>query len=101
MKLARIPHTYSSKWKMSSTTLVLRFISTICPPITTCAQSGGGGGSRRSRSGGPPPVVVSQRDLTGPTSIEAVNEQLGLRLEPQIGAIQFLVIDYVEEPSAN
>jgi len=47
------------------------------------------------------PGVVSQRDLTGPTSIEAIKEQLGLRLEPQIGPIQFLVIDYVEEPSAN
>jgi bla regulator protein blaR1 len=52
-------------------------------------------------NGSSPPGVVSQRDLTGPTSIEAVKEQLGLRLEPQTGPIQFLVIDYVEEPSAN
>jgi uncharacterized protein (TIGR03435 family) len=47
------------------------------------------------------PGVVSQRDLTGPTSIEAIKEQLGLGLEPQIGPLQFLVIDYVEEPSEN
>ena len=52
-------------------------------------------------NGSSPPGVVSQRDLTGPTSIEAIKEQLGLRLEPQTGPIQFLVIDYVEEPSAN
>ena len=52
-------------------------------------------------NGSSPPGVVSHRDLTGPTSIEAVKEQLGLRLEPQTGAIQLLIIDYVEEPSAN
>jgi uncharacterized protein (TIGR03435 family) len=45
--------------------------------------------------------AVAHRDLTGPTFIEAVNEQLGLKLEPQTGAIEFLVVDYVEEPSAN
>jgi uncharacterized protein (TIGR03435 family) len=52
-------------------------------------------------NGSSPAGVVSQRDLTGPTSIEAIKEQLGLRLEPQIGPIQLLVVDYVEEPSAN
>ena len=37
---------------MSTTTLVLRFSRTMCPPMSTLAQSGGGGGKRRSRSSG-------------------------------------------------
>src|SRR5260370_3004139 len=41
-----------SKWKMSTTTFVLRLSRTRCPPITTWAQSGGGGGSCRSSSSG-------------------------------------------------
>src|SRR5262249_20425987 len=41
-----------SRWNMSSTILVLRFISTIWPPIATRSQSGGGGGSLRSSSTG-------------------------------------------------
>jgi uncharacterized protein (TIGR03435 family) len=49
-------------------------------------------------NGSSPPGVVSQRDLTGPTSIQAVKEQLGLRLEPQMGPMDVLVVDYVEQP---
>jgi uncharacterized protein (TIGR03435 family) len=45
--------------------------------------------------------VVSQRDLTGPAYLDALREQLGLRLEPQVGPIDFLVIDHIEEPPAN
>jgi len=43
----------------------------------------------------------SHRDITGPTFQEALRDQNGLRLEPQMGPIDFLVVSYVEEPSPN
>jgi bla regulator protein blaR1 len=48
-----------------------------------------------------PPGANSHRDLTGPTFLEALRDQMGLKLEPQTGPINFLVISYVEEPSTN
>ena len=48
-----------------------------------------------------PPGANSHRDITGPTLLEALREQLGLRLEPQMGQIDFLVISSVEEPPTN
>ena len=48
-----------------------------------------------------PPDAVAHRDLTGPTFIQALQEQLGLRLEPETGPMEFLVVDYVEEVPAN
>lgn len=35
------------------------------------------------------------------TIFTAMQEQLGLKLEPQIGPVDILVIDHVERPSAN
>jgi len=37
----------------------------------------------------------------GPSIFTAAKEQLGLRLEPQMGSVPFLVIDHLERPSAN
>jgi len=48
-----------------------------------------------------PSDANSHRDLTGPTFQEALREQLGLKLEPQMGPIDFLVVSYVEQPSPN
>ncbi len=43
----------------------------------------------------PPP------EQSGPTFLEALKDQLGLKLEPQTGPVDVLAIDHVEEPSAN
>jgi uncharacterized protein (TIGR03435 family) len=42
-----------------------------------------------------------QSDPTAPTITQAIREQLGLRLESQMSAIDLLIIDYVEAPSPN
>jgi bla regulator protein blaR1 len=47
-------------------------------------------------AGTPPPP-----DPTAPTFLEALKEQLGLKLEPQTGPVEVLVIDHVEAPSTN
>lgn len=43
----------------------------------------------------------AQLDETGPTFIEALKEQLGLRLVARTGPVNVLVVDHVEEPTAN
>ena len=42
-----------------------------------------------------------QLDLTGPTFLEALKDQLGLKLKSTRAHIQILVIDRVEQPSPN
>ena len=43
----------------------------------------------------------SQPDPSGPTFLQALKEQLGLRLESQKGPTQVLVIDHVDHPTEN
>lgn len=38
---------------------------------------------------------------SGPSIFTAIQEQLGLKLEPKKGQVQVLIIDHVEEPSPN
>jgi uncharacterized protein (TIGR03435 family) len=45
--------------------------------------------------------VDSQADDAGPTLMEALRDQLGLKLESKPGSLDVLVIDHVEEPSPN
>jgi uncharacterized protein (TIGR03435 family) len=48
-----------------------------------------------------PPGSTFQPDESGPTFLEALKEQLGLKLSPQTGPVDLLTIDHVEEPSEN
>jgi len=48
-----------------------------------------------------PPEANFRPDPSGPTFLEALKDQLGLKLEPQTGPVDVLVIDRIEEPSPN
>jgi uncharacterized protein (TIGR03435 family) len=67
-----------------------------------------GGGGTRSESSGPPqyalddPRSASERyNWRGPALAEAVEKQLGIRMQAQKVPVEVLVIDQVERPSPN
>jgi len=45
----------------------------------------------------PPPDI----DPPGPTFLDALTQQLGLKLEPQKGSVDVWVVDHIERPSEN
>jgi bla regulator protein blaR1 len=53
------------------------------------------GGPKGSPDDAPPP------ESSGPSLFTAIQEQLGLKLEPQKAAMDVLVIQHVERPSEN
>jgi len=48
-----------------------------------------------------PDSVAEPSDPVGPTGLQALRDQLGLKLESTKGSVQILVIDRVERPSEN
>jgi len=46
----------------------------------------------------PPPASVFAPDPSGPSIFDAVQDQLGLKLEPQQAPVDVIVIDHAEEP---
>jgi bla regulator protein BlaR1 len=52
-----------------------------------------------SAANGQPPVASS--DSIGPTLLEALQDQLGLKLESGKGTVEGVVIDHIEKPSGN
>jgi uncharacterized protein (TIGR03435 family) len=48
-----------------------------------------------------PPGATFQPDPTGATFLEALKEQLGLKLESQKSSVTSLVVGHIEEPSPN
>jgi bla regulator protein BlaR1 len=48
-----------------------------------------------------PPGADTQSDAQGPSFLEALREQLGLKLKPTEAPLDVLVIDHVERPSPN
>jgi uncharacterized protein (TIGR03435 family) len=48
-----------------------------------------------------PPNSTFQPDESGPTFLQAIKEQLGLRLDKQTASVDSIVIDHIEQPSEN
>jgi uncharacterized protein (TIGR03435 family) len=48
-----------------------------------------------------PPGANFTPDPNGPTFLEALKEQLGIKLESQTGPVDSIVVDHVEQPSEN
>jgi hypothetical protein len=48
-----------------------------------------------------PGTVNVQNDTDGPTFLEAIKDQLGLKLEQQTGQVVSIGIDHVEQPTEN
>jgi len=55
----------------------------------------------RGPSGGPSPDGAQSQEPVGPSIFSAVQEQLGLKLVAEKQAVDVVVIDHIEQPSAN
>ena len=48
-----------------------------------------------------PPNSQAQMDPNGPTFLEALKDQLGMKLEPRVAPVQWLIVDHIEQPTPN
>ena len=55
----------------------------------------------QSKNGGVGADAASQTEVTGPTFVEALKEQLGLKLVPDKAMVDVVVIDRLEKPSGE
>ena len=54
------------------------------------------------RRGPPPPgAETAPEPPSGPSFEEAMRDQLGLKLQPQKGSVDVIVVDHIERPTAN
>ena len=51
--------------------------------------------------GGPPGAAAAPVDPDAPSFFTAIQEQLGLKLEPTKGPVEVLVIDSIEKPTED
>jgi len=98
-------------WGARNTTMAL--VAGALPPVgrldrTVIDQTGLSGNfdftlqwTPESDDAAPPAANLQGDDLQETTFLEALREQLGLKLESQKGPVQVLVIDHVQKPSEN
>lgn len=61
----------------------------------------GTGPMMRPPQGAPPPDGAQTQEPAGPSIFTAVQEQLGLKLVAQKESVDVIVIDQIEQPTAN
>jgi uncharacterized protein (TIGR03435 family) len=79
----------------SGVTGLFDFHLEFAPDENTAMFHGGRGGGGDAGNSAPTP------EIAGPSILDALQEQLGLKLVPDKGPVESLVIDHVEKPSEN
>jgi uncharacterized protein (TIGR03435 family) len=93
--LARVLSLQTSRTVVDKTGLTGNYDFTLqwTPDDATPPMPGGADGG--------PPHSESGTDAVGPSLFTALQEQLGLKLEPTKGAVDVIVIDHIDAPSEN
>jgi uncharacterized protein (TIGR03435 family) len=67
------------------------------PPSLGGGMGGGAGGGAAGPAGASGPLAAMPETESGPTMIAAIQQQLGLKLEPKKGQVDIIVIDHAEK----